>query len=143
MVAIRNTNQISRLLAQERDETVRRKLAFLDLVGNRGEEIIRAALNMEIGYSTGYKWIRDWNTKGYSGLVPSKREKVGRPPKLSAEELGQLKKMLDKKADWTVEEVRALIAKEFGVSLSNSQVWRILRKKLRMVLPRSYRTYVQ
>ncbi len=142
MVAIKNTQQITRLLERESDEMVKRKLAFLDMVANRGEEIIRATLNMQIGYSTGYKWIRDWNTRGYAGLVPARKDRVGRPPKLSAKELEQLKVMLDKRSDWTVEEVRRLIAREFGVELSNSQVWRILRKKIGMTLPRSYRTYV-
>ncbi len=142
MVAIKDSHQISKLLEQERDERVRKKLAFLDMVANRGEEIIRATLNLEIGYSTGYKWIRDWNSKGYAGLVPSKKERVGRPPKLGEEEVRKVVKMLDGREDWTVEEVRRMIEREFGVSLSNSQVWRILRKKLGMVLPRSYRTYV-
>ncbi len=142
MVAIKDSHQIRRLLEQERDERVRKKLAFLDMVANRGEEIVRATLNLEIGYSTGYKWIRDWNSKGYAGLVPSRRERVGRPPKLSDEEVKKLGEMLGGREDWTVEEVRRMIEKEFGVRLSNSQVWRILRKKLGMVLPRSYRAYV-
>lgn len=55
----------------------------------------------------GYGWQDRWNLEGYEGLKPKYAE--GRPSKLSDEQKELLKITLNKKDDWTTEEVRKLI----------------------------------
>ncbi len=74
--------------------------------------------------------IREWNEKGYE-TVKDKENKGGRPPKLSDEELLALKRYLKEKESWKTKEVRGLINERFDVDLSEDQVARILKQKLR------------
>lgn len=78
-------------------------------------------------------WSRKLEAGGLDALR-SQRPR-GRPPSLDKADRGQLEKMLLQgpmsqgfATDvWTVPRVRALLIREFGVELSESQVWRVLR----------------
>jgi len=137
MIRIRNPEKIKQLLSQEKDLKVKQKLSFLNLVANHHLSVKEATQALGIAISTGYKWVRDWNTKGYQGLLPSSGKR-GRPPRLKEKDLERLRELLSQKDGWTTKEVCQLIREEFQVELSYHQVRRILKYKLKMRLCKPY-----
>lgn len=137
MVRIRNPEEITQRLSHEKSLLVKQKLSFLNLVANYQMSVREAAQALGLGISTGYKWIKDWNERGYHGLPPSPR-RGGRPPRLKGEDLDHLRKLLRERGFWTTKEVKLLIREEFGVQLSCDQVRRILSEKLRMRFGKPY-----
>jgi len=95
----------------------------------------------QIAIPTGYAWLRAWNENGCDGISHPFHESdrpVGRPSKLDEEDLRTLKRMLEERADWETKDVCRLIAKTWGIELSDSQVRRILKKKLKMHCSKPY-----
>ena len=126
---IANVEKLRQALDEEKEPEVRWKLSFINLVAG-GMKLEAAIANFGIGIATGYKWIRRWNNEGVEGL---KRRKIpGRPPKLSTEELEELKRILKAKPYWSVKEVMRLVKELFGVNYSDEQIRRILVEKLGM-----------
>jgi len=80
-------------LKREKDQRVKQKLSFLYLVGANGSDFSKAVEAIGIDVSTGYKWVKRWNKGGYEALLPSKN-KGGRPPKLSKDDLEDLREKL-------------------------------------------------
>jgi len=66
------------------------------------------------------------------------KNKGGRPPKLSKDDLEDLREILKSKDYWTTKEVRVIIKEVFKKELSEDQVRRILREKLKMRLSKPY-----
>jgi putative transposase len=130
-ISINNYEKIRNLVKIERNSAMKQKLYFLCFVGKDGQSFERAVEAIGIDVSTGYKWIKRWNGKGYKGLLPS-QNKGGRPPKLSKEDLEYLKEILGSKDYWTTKEVRGIIKEVFMKELSEDQVKRVLRDKLGM-----------
>jgi len=79
-----------------------------------------------------------WNDLGYEGLLPSPN-KGGRSPRLTDEDLEDLRGILEFKDYWTRKEVVVLIKEVFMKKLSEDQVRRILRDKLGM---RDYQSHI-
>jgi putative transposase len=126
---IANAEKLRQALDEEKEPEVRWKLSFISLVAG-GMKLETAIAHFGIGIATGYKWIRRWNNEGVEGL---KRRKIpGRPPKLSIEELDELKRILKAKPYWSVKEVMRLVKELFGVSYSDEQIRRILVENLGM-----------
>lgn len=137
-IEIKNTEEIRERLKFEKDERIKIKLIFLNiLLSNREMEIREACDLCGIAVPTGYLWVRKWNEEGYEGLK-DKEGKRGRPPKLSEEEFEKLKEYLKSKTYWTTKEVKILIKKKFGVEYSDDQVIRILRDKIGMKFSKPY-----
>jgi hypothetical protein len=55
---------------------------------------------------------KDWNEKGYDGLLPS-QERGGKPPRLKEKDIERLQELLQQKDFWKTKEVRFIILKEF------------------------------
>jgi putative transposase len=126
---IANVEKLREALDKEKEPEVRWKLSFINLVTG-GMKLKDAAACFGIGIATSYKWIRRWNNEGVEGL---KRRKIpGRPPKLSVEELEELRRILKAKPYWSVKEVMRLVKELFGVNYSDEQIRRILVEKLGM-----------
>jgi len=126
---IANVEKLRQALDEEKEPEVRWKLSFISLVAG-GMKLKEAAACFGIGIATGYKWIRRWNSEGVEGL---RRKKIpGRPPKLSVEELEELKRILKAKPYWSVKEVMRLVKELFEVNYSDEQTRRILVGKLGM-----------
>jgi transposase len=124
---IANVENLKKVLNEEKEPEIRRKLAFINLVAG-GMGVKEATVYFGIGIATGYKWLRRWNSEGKEGL---RRRKIpGRPPKLSEEELKELKRILKAKPYWSVKEVMKLVKELFGVNYSDEQIRRILVEKL-------------
>jgi len=56
-----------------------------------------------------YYWQESWNREGFIGLKP--RFAGGRPSRLSEEQNVELRSILEKRYDWTTEEVRKMLKK--------------------------------
>jgi transposase len=129
-------------LAEEKDITIKFKLAFLKCFSPLGRDLEAVCQDFGIAVSTGYLWVRTWNDTGYGG-ISEKGQRTGRPPQLDEWDLVFLNYLLHQQATWTTIEVKELIQKEFGIEYSSAQVIRILRERLEMhfskPFPRDYR----
>jgi transposase len=94
----------------------------------------RVARELGVSAQAACVWRRKWQEGGADALLASPR--TGRKPSLGPEALSALEAALregPKKQGyvtnlWTLERVARLILKLFGVRLSTSQVWRVLRR---------------
>ena len=129
-------------LAEEKDSTVKFKLAFLKCFSPLGRDLEAVCQDFGIATSTGYLWLRTWNNAGYAGISDT-GQRPGRPPRLDEWDLVFLTDLLHQKTTWTTAEVRELIQREFGIEYSPNQVIRILRERVGMhfnkPFPRDYR----
>jgi transposase len=129
-------------LADEKDITIKFKLAFLKCFSPLGRDLEAVCQDFGIAVSTGYLWLRTWNNTGYAG-ISEKGQRTGRPPQLDKWDLVFLSYLLHQQATWTTAEVQELIQKEFGIEYSPAQVIRILRERLgrhfSKPFPRDYR----
>ncbi|MFZ3167568.1 MAG: helix-turn-helix domain-containing protein [Candidatus Methanoperedens sp.] len=104
-----------------------------------GVTVEEAASRVEISKPVAYIWQDRWNKEGYEGLKP--KFAGGKPSKLSDDQKEQLKKILNKRDDWTTDEIKKLISDEFMVEYSLKQIRVILRKygmKLAKPFPHDY-----
>ena len=129
-------------LADEKNMTIKFKLAFLKCFSPLGRDLEAACQDFGIAVSTGYLWLRLWNDAGYAG-ISAQGQRTGRPPQLDEWDLAFLTYLLHQQATWTTAEVRELIQREFGIEYSSDQVIRILRERVDMhfskPFPRDYR----
>lgn len=129
-------------LSEERDFTIKFKLAFLRCFSELGRDLEGTCQDFGIAVSTGYLWLRLWNDAGYTG-ISTQGQRTGRPPQLDQWDLIFLSYRLHQQATWTTAEVKELIWQEFGIKYSSAQVIRILRERLDMhfskPFPRDYR----
>ena len=86
----------------------------------------KASERVGITRMVGYLWQERWNEEGYEGLIP--RYAGGRPSKLTPEQKEHLLELLRERENWTTDEVRHLIRREFEVEYTLKQVRIILRK---------------
>src|SRR6266536_2672165 len=100
--------------------------------GQRPEDV---ATTLGMARSTVFGWIAKYRNGGKRALKA--RPVPGRPPTLSATQLGKLYALITgadprqlrfEFALWTREMIQELIRREFGVSLSSSAVGRLLRR---------------
>lgn len=136
-LTIKNTEEIGVRLRSEKEESIKIKLIFLNLVASFKVDLEKVCEIFAIAIPTGYSWIRQWNQAGYEG-IKSKGKRTGRRPRLSDEECRALGEMLKEKESWTTKEVRGLIKERFGVEFSEDQVVRILRQRLKMHFSKPY-----
>ena len=137
---VENEWLIQYYLEQEKDSTIKYRLAFLNSLKELKYDLDKACNIFSIAIPTAYVWIRKWNEDGYKGIANPFHESDqprGRPPKLSDEDLEKLKGMLPERTNWLTKEIRQLILEKFKVDLSSSQVARILRK-LKMHFSKPY-----
>lgn len=95
------------------------------------------------------RWKRLWEQGGMAAL--RRRPATGRPPKLTAEQVEQVRTALGQgalahgfaSALWTLERVGLVVARTTGVELSLSAVWRLLTQKLGWSLQRPQRKAVE
>jgi putative transposase len=128
-----------RIKSLEKDAKVLQRLYFIKY-RYEGVTVEEAASRVEISKPVAYIWQDRWNKEGYEGLKP--KFAGGKPSKLSDDQREQLKKILNKRDDWTTDEIKKLISDEFMVEYSLKQIRIILRKfgmKLAKPFPHDYR----
>ncbi len=128
-IAVKNQDDIKNRIETEKSPSVKMKLAFLNLAAHSPHDFDKICEFFGVAVSTGYQWVREWNKKGYES-IKEKKNRGGRPPKLSGKDLLQLGEYLEEKEQWRTKEVKKLIKEKFGVDLSDDQVARIIRQKL-------------
>jgi transposase len=139
---IKKRDELLSHLSEEKDFTIKFKLAFLKCFSELGRDLEKVCQDFGIAVSTGYLWLRTWNDAGYAG-ISAQGQRTGRPPQLDEWDLIFLNYLLSQHATWTTAEVQTLIQREFGIEYSSAQVIRILRERLDMhfskPFPRDYR----
>ena len=108
----------------ETDTKVLKRLYFIKY-RYEGLSVQESAERVGTSKQIGYGWQDRWNSEGYEGLRP--KYAGGRPSKLSDTQKDILKTTLNKKDDWTTEDVRKLIFEDFGVIYSTKRVREILK----------------
>ncbi len=130
---------LKRIKSLEKDVKVLQRLYFVKY-RYEGVAVEDAAKRVEISKPVAYIWQDRWNKEGYEGIKP--KFAGGKPSKLSDDQKDKLKEILNKRDDWTTEEIQKLISKEFKVEYSLKQIRIILRKfgmKLAKPFPHDYR----
>jgi transposase len=138
-----NPEMVEYHLGRETDPEVRVRLILLNLVAklDTSFQLTEICELLKVPVSTASVWIRRWREEGYAGIVhpwPTTGNPIGRPPALSDADLAYLKARLAEQSHWQTKDIRELIHKSFGVSLSLSQVQRILRNKLHVQFGKPY-----
>ena len=128
---VEKQTELFKYLAEEKDITIKFKLAFLKCFSPLGRDLEAVCQDFGIAVSTGYLWLRTWNDVGYAG-ISEKGQRTGRPPQLDGWDLAFLHYLLHQKTTWTTAEARDLIQRELGIEYSPAQVIRILRERLGM-----------
>ncbi len=136
-VQIKNSAELEKRLPLETDAKIKLRMAFLNAISNCGISYDQASKIFGLNLSTGYVWIRKWNSEGYEGLK-DKDTRTGRPPKLDEDKMTKLKEILKSKDYWTTKEVVKVIKDQFDVDLSIFQVIKILRDKFEMHFSKPY-----
>ncbi len=130
---------LKRIKSLEKDAKVLQRLYFIKY-RYEGVSVEDAAERVGISKPVAYIWQDRWNKEGYEGLKP--KFAGGKPSKLSEDQKEQLKNILNKRDDWTTDEIKKLISEEFMVEYSLKQIRIILRKfgmKLAKPFPHDYR----
>lgn len=130
-IRIDEPERLDKFLRSEKDKSEDFKALVLKLI-NRIGNIKEVSEITGVPEATIYEWIREWNNKKEVSLENNRGEGGGRKPKLTSEHIEKLKDELKKKEFWTTKEVKVLIKEKFGVDLSEDQIARILREKLKM-----------
>ena len=128
---------LKRIKSLEKDVKVLQRLYFIKY-RYEGVTVEDAAKRVEI--SKPGIWQDRWNKEGYEGLKP--KFAGGKPSKLADDQKEQLKNILNKRDDWTTDEIKKLISKEFNVEYTLKQIRIILRRfgmKLAKPFPHDYR----
>jgi putative transposase len=130
---------LKRIKSPEKDVKVLQRLYFIKY-RYEGVMVEDAAKRVEISKPVAYIWQERWNKEGIEGLKP--KFAGGKPSKLTDNQKEQMKEILNKRDDWTTEEIRKLISEEFMVEYTLKQIRIILRKfgmKLGKPYPHDYR----
>ena len=108
----------------ETDVKILKRLYFVKY-RYEGLSVQESAERVGTSKQIGYGWQSRWNSESYEGLIP--KYAGGRPSKLSDEQREILKSTLDKRDDWTTEEVRELIYDDFNVTYTSKRIREILK----------------
>ena len=114
-----------RITSLETDIKVLKRLYFIKY---RYDEVSveEAAKRVGISKPVAYIWQDRWNKEKYTGLIP--KYTGGKPSKLTDTQKEKLKTVLNKRDDWSTEEVRKLIFEDFCVEYTLKQIRIILKK---------------
>lgn len=121
-----------RKLNQESKEALRLR-GIQQILNGKTPEMVAESFEMNI--RTVYKWLAAYHYGGWEALKSNSIS--GRPPKLSGEQMQWLAKTVNDKnplqlnfvyALWTLGMIRQVIRDQFGISLSEVSVGRVMRR---------------
>lgn len=130
-LVIDNQEDLKKHMSAEINPKLRLKLAFLHCIASFSPDLTGLCKSFGIADSTGYWWIRNWNSKGYDGLL-EEDARSGRPSRLDDIDIFHLKQLLKEKSCWTLPEISELVQTTFEVSYSPAQLARILKQRVKM-----------
>jgi len=110
-----------------------RRLRAIEMI-KEGKKKARIAEELNVSRAAVTIWWNKYSDKGNNGIA--KKQRPGRPPKVSREHIASLPELLKKGAMaygystdlWTTKRVAELIEKEFGVSYDRDHISRILHQ---------------
>jgi transposase len=108
-----------------------RRLRAIEMI-KEGKKKARIAEELNVSRAAVTVWWNKYSEKGNNGIA--KKQRPGRPPKVSRENIATLPELLKKGAMaygystdlWTTKRVAELIEREFGVSYDRDHISRIL-----------------
>ena len=115
----------ARIRSIEKDVRTLKRLYFIKY-RYQGSSVAEASKNVGVTKMVGYYWQESWNREGFNGLKP--RFAGGKPSKLSVEKKIELRSILEKRDDWTTDEVKKMIKVRFGVEYDIKHVRKMLKK---------------
>lgn len=121
-ITVENLNRHIKSL--EIDVKVLKRLYFIKY-RYEGLSVQESAERVGTSKQIGYGWQDRWNSEGYDGLKP--KYAGGRPSKLSDKQKEMLKITLNKRDDWTTEEIRKLIYDKYNATYSAKRIREILK----------------
>src|SRR3972149_5674359 len=107
-INLKNHDEIKNQIEYEKSASAKNKLLFLNIAADSDLDFEKICQLCGIALSTGYQLVREWKEKGYESLK-DKKNKGGRPPKLSKDDLKQLRRFLEMKKNWKTRDVQNLI----------------------------------
>ena len=124
---------MTRPVGTQQELEARRRLAVALL--RLYHSVSKVAQILDVWPSSVYRWKDAYEADGDAGLT-SKPVKGGNSTKLSDEQLAALAALLEEGPQvhgfdtdlWTLKRIAALVQQEFGVSVSQTTVWRYLQK---------------
>jgi len=125
-----------------RDASQSRRLLALASI-SEGASRAEAAQLAGMDRQTLADWVHRYNAEGIAGLLD--RPRKGRKPLLSQDQLAELDRVVETPPDpvadgvvrWRCSDLKALIAKRFGIDISEGSVGRILKERgFRKLSPR-------
>ena len=123
----------------EKDMKILNKLyVILDILHD--EPIPDIVKKHGISQATVYNWIKEWNEGGMEGL--KRKEGSKGQSKLTDEQLKLLDEIIQEENLQTASDIKDKIEKKFGVTYSNRNIERII-KKLNYSYSKQYKTYVK
>jgi transposase len=135
---ISNSEKIKECLKVEKDAETKNKLVSLNLILELKIDINQAASLSGTNPRNIYNWIDDWNEFGLDGLIHGPSS-PGRTPRITEEQLAQLKKELEKnEKNYTTQEILLKIKELFDIEYSLDEVRVIARDKLHMNFGKPY-----
>jgi transposase len=110
-----------------------RRLRAIEMI-KEGKKKVRISEELNVSRAAVTVWWNKYSDKGNIGIA--KKQRPGRPPKVSRENIATLPELLKKGAVeygystdlWTTKRVAELIKKEFGVSYDRDHISRILHQ---------------
>ncbi|QGX94833.1 transposase [Haloplanus rallus] len=109
---------------QAADEAPRiRRLGFIKNL-YCGDSVREAIAREGFSSSTGYRWLKAWNTGGITAMMPDYAG--GRPPKLSKEERERFRAIIEREQPCTTTEVVEILDTTFGVTYAPAYLPRVL-----------------
>lgn len=126
--------ELRREARRSRDANQSRRLLALALI-LEGASRTEAARLAGMDRQTLADWVHRYNAEGVAGLLDRKR--TGRRPLLSGAQLAELDRIVETPPDpvadgvvrWRCCDLKALIAKRFGIEISEGSVGRILKER--------------
>ena len=129
-----SADELRREAKRSRDASQSRRLLSLALI-LEGAPRSEAARLAGMDRQTLADWVHRYNDGGIAGLRDRKR--TGRKPLLSEDQLAELDRVVETPPDpvadgvvrWRCSDLRALIARRFGIEISEGSVERILKER--------------
>jgi len=111
-----------------------RLLAILHLY--EGKTVNEVSTIVERSVRSIERWLKEWNEKGYDGLIP--RFTGGPKPKLADSEWDKIVKEIEGKG-MTLKDVAVYVKDTRGVHYEYKGVWEVLRRKRRVPYGKVYK----
>ena len=119
--------RLNKLISRhQQNADVLKKLIFIRFLYD-GKTVEEAAKLMVISFSTGHRWLDEWNEGGYENLYP-KYKNCGRKAKLTEEQFKKLDEIMINESFLSTRKVHKIIKEQFNIDYSITRIPAIVKK---------------